>query len=73
MPGLVRKFVIFAGVDGLVLQPLAPKEKRGPVLPVRICYGTSSIAPVLKDDVDGQAATKKFEAFGIVGTLIAEM
>lgn len=63
MPGLVRKLLIFAAVDGLVLQPLAQKGQR-PAPPVKIAYNSGTIGPVL-GDVHGQG--KGFEAFGIVG------
>jgi hypothetical protein len=63
MPGLVRKILIFAGVDGLVLQPLGQRGQR----PAKIAYTDNSIGPVLKDGDAGDAAGKSFEAFGIVG------
>ena len=63
MPGLVRKLLIFAAVDGLVLQPLAQKGQR-PVPPVKIAYSSSAIGPALGDS-HGQS--KGFEAFGVVG------
>jgi hypothetical protein len=67
MPGLVRKLVVFAAVDGLILQPLAPKGQR-PVSPVKITYKSASIGPAL---ADGATATKSFEAFGVVGMQIS--
>lgn len=63
MPSLVRKLLIFAVVDGLVLQPLAQKGQR-PAPPVKIAYNNGAIGPVL-GDVHGQG--KGFEAFGLVG------
>lgn len=63
MPGLVRKLLIFAAVDGLVLQPLAQKGQR-PAPAISIAYSGNKIGPVL-----GEVASprRSFEAFGIVG------
>lgn len=63
MPGLVRKLLVVAAVDGLVLQPLAQKGQR-PAPPVKIAYNSGAIGPTL-GDVRGQS--KGFEAFGVVG------
>jgi hypothetical protein len=63
MPGLVRKLLIFAAVDGLVLQPLAQKGQR-PAPSVKIAYKDASIGPALGDTHNGEHG---FEAFGIVG------
>lgn len=65
MPGLVRKIVIFAAVDGLILQPLAQRGQR-PALATKIGWD-SGIGPALKDGVDGGSSGKGFEVFGIVG------
>jgi len=66
MPGLARKLLIFAAVDGLVLQPLAQRGTR-PAPAAKIAYKDCSIEPVLKDGGEGEGAGKSFEAFGIVG------
>lgn len=66
MPGLVRKVLIFAAVDGLVLQPLAQRGQR-PAPAANIAYKDNSIGPVLKDEGEGESPGKGFEAFGIVG------
>lgn len=63
MPGLVRKLLIFAAVDGLILQPLTPKGQR-PAPPVKVAYNGAAIGPAL---ADGAVPAKSFEAFGIVG------
>lgn len=67
MPGLARKVVICAAVDGLVLQPLnSKKERTQPAY--RIKYGDASIIPVPKDSVPAvPEPNSSFEAFGIVG------
>lgn len=67
MPGLVRKLLIFAAVDGLVLQPVAQKGQRAPA--AKIAYNDNNIGPALKQNVEGENGAKSFEAFGIVGEL----
>ncbi|KAH8687230.1 SacI homology domain-containing protein [Tricladium varicosporioides] len=67
MPGLVRKLLIFAAVDGLVLQPVAQKGQRVPA--AKIAYNDNIIGPALKQNVEGENSGKGFEAFGIVGLL----
>ncbi|ESZ91104.1 hypothetical protein SBOR_8504 [Sclerotinia borealis F-4128] len=68
MPGLVRKLLIFAAIDGLILQPVAQKGQR-PAPSSKLTYKDRHIGPILNDaqDVDGSA--KGFEAYGIVGLL----
>lgn len=62
MPGLVRKLLIVAAVDGLILQP--PSGQRA----VKIRYEDNAIVPVNKDaSTDSATGGKSFEAFGIVG------
>jgi hypothetical protein len=66
MPGLVRKILIFAAADGLVLQPLAQRGQR-PAQPAKIAYTDNCIGPVLKDGDIADATGKSFEAFGVIG------
>ncbi|KAL3422503.1 hypothetical protein PVAG01_06659 [Phlyctema vagabunda] len=69
MPGLVRKILIFAAIDGLVLQPLAQRGQ-GPAPAVKIAYKDKAIGPVQDDGVGtAEAVGRSFEAFGIVGLL----
>lgn len=75
MPGLVRKLLIFAAVDGLVLQPLAQRGQR-PAPAAKIAYRDNTIGPALKDegdDSEGSEPGKSFESFGIIGTCRSEM
>ncbi|KAJ5054059.1 uncharacterized protein L3040_000343 [Drepanopeziza brunnea f. sp. 'multigermtubi'] len=62
MSGLARKLVIFAAVDGLIL------EQRGRPA-TKITYKDSSILQVPKDGTRGEGTGKSFEAFGLVGLL----
>jgi hypothetical protein len=66
MPGLVRKLLIFAAVDGLVLQPLAQRGQR-PAPAAKIAYRDNSIVPALKDGSEENETGKSFESFGIIG------
>jgi hypothetical protein len=68
MPGLVRKLLIFATVDGLVLQPVLQKTSRGSSEPaIQLSYKGGSIGPVLQDKKYGGLEASTLEAHGIVG------
>ena len=69
MPGPVRKILIFAAVDGLILQPLAPRGQR-PATACKISYKDHSILPVAKYGYDSTASESNFEAFGIIGKML---
>ena len=65
-PGLVRKVLVFAAIDGLILQPLGQRGQR--LTPAaKIAYKDNNIGPVLRDGVESDEAGKSFEAFGVVG------
>lgn len=69
MPGLARKLLIFAAVDGLVLQPLVQRGQR-PATATQISYKDNHIGPAAQADTERSGDGKKgFEAFGIVGLL----
>ena len=68
MPNLVRKLVIVAAVDGLLLHPAAPKAQR-PVPSLQIKYSTGEIKalePHQEQDLGNN--TTSLEAHGIVGS-----
>ena len=65
MPGLVRKILIFAAVDGIVLQPQAQRGQR-PIPSVVVTYKDNAIGSPLRDG-DEERQGKSFEAFGIIG------
>lgn len=65
MPGLVRKFIVFATGDGLILQPLAQKGQKSPS--TKISYADNTISAASKDEVCAEGSKQCFEAFGIVG------
>lgn len=62
MTGIAKKILIYATIDGLVIQPLAQKQR--PSSSVKILYSDGSILPTVKDD---DVVSPKFEAFGIIG------
>lgn len=68
MPGIVRKLLIFAAVDGLVLQPLAQRGQR-PIAASKIIYKDRSIVPHLNESDEDSTVANSFEAFGVVGGL----
>lgn len=75
MPGLARKVLICAAVDGLVLHPLGSKREQGQRSPpnalTKVRYGDASISTISSRDAGGGAdlsqPNSSFEAFGIVG------
>lgn len=62
MPGLARKLLIFAAVDGIYI------EQRGRPA-TKIAYKDNSITQISKDVSHAESSGKNFEAFGIVGRL----
>ncbi|KAJ3484660.1 hypothetical protein NLG97_g7001 [Lecanicillium saksenae] len=69
MPGLARKVLICAAVDGLIIQPLSTKGQR-PFKPVQIKYADTSISSVSREQVpDISASDSSFEAFGVIGLI----
>lgn len=68
MPGLARKIIICAAVDGLVLYPISSKKDQRPSAPIKLKYGDASVLSIARDTVpDTSKANSSFEAFGIVG------
>jgi hypothetical protein len=68
MPGLARKVVIYAAVDGLILQPHSSRKEQRPSPPYQIRYGDAAISAISRDiSADIGKANASFEAFGIVG------
>lgn len=84
MPGIVRKLLIFAAVDGLVLQPVASprsqNSQRHTTAPLKISYNPPHlISPTISDEShrsrpgssSGEVASGAYlEAYGIVGILV---
>ncbi|KAK7429602.1 hypothetical protein QQZ08_003797 [Neonectria magnoliae] len=69
MPGVARKIIICAAIDGLILQPLSSKGQR-PYQPVRIKYGDATLSSVPREQVpDTSKPDSSFEAFGVIGLI----
>ena len=68
MPSLVRKLLIFAAVDGLILQP-APPRNHPPTTQqaIKVDY-KGNVGPLLKDRREEDTAPDSIEAHGIIGT-----
>lgn len=67
MPGLARKLLIFAAVDGLFLQPIGQRASSTDAGGIRLEYGSNKITTVTKQD-DG--TDSGLEVHGIVGRSI---
>ncbi|KAL7790400.1 phosphoinositide phosphatase [Trichoderma ceciliae] len=69
MPGLARKVLVFAAVDGLVIQPLSSKGQK-PSQPARVKYGDASVSSAARDQLpDSAKADSFFEALGVIGLI----
>ncbi|KAI9172462.1 Phosphatidylinositide phosphatase SAC2 [Paramyrothecium foliicola] len=67
MPGLARKIIICAAIDGIIIQPLSSKGQR-PFQPVRVKYGDASVSSAPRDAIpDTSKPDSSFEAFGVIG------
>lgn len=66
MPGIVRKFLIYAAVDGLVLQPFAQRGQR-PQTAVTIDYKSHTVRPLLSSSEGQQDKDKQLESYGVIG------
>ena len=62
MPGLARKLLIFAAVDGLLITETRPGRPT-----TKIAYKDNSITQVPRDGAHVESSEKGFEAFGLVG------
>ncbi|KAI0455026.1 SacI homology domain-containing protein [Xylaria acuta] len=70
MPGLARKLLICAAVDGLIIQPLATKGQTRTPTSVKVKYGDATVTSIPRDQAATPEATppnSSFEAFGIIG------
>jgi hypothetical protein len=68
MPSLVRKLLIFAAVDGLILQPSPPRNHPPATQQaIKIDY-KGNVGPLLKDRREEDTAPVSVEAHGIIGT-----
>ncbi|KAG6014667.1 hypothetical protein E4U43_006283 [Claviceps pusilla] len=69
MSGIARKVLVYAAIDGLVLQPLSTKGQR-PLQSIKIRYGDSSISAIPRDQVpDKPGPDSSFEVYGVIGLI----
>ncbi|KAG5973268.1 hypothetical protein E4U55_000618 [Claviceps digitariae] len=69
MPGIARKVLIYAAIDGLILQPLSTKGQR-PFQSVKIRYGDSSISALPRDQIlEKPDPDLSFEVYGVIGLI----
>lgn len=64
MPGIVRKLIIFATTDGLVLQPHGGSDQSNPL---RIDFKSRSIGPHVKVQPETFRQSPHLESHGIIG------
>ena len=69
MPGLVHKLVVFAAVDGLILQPLGHRNEGLPP-PILIEYKTRRLTSLKPLAIEEREKGSSFEAHGIVGIVL---
>ena len=65
MPGIVRKLLVFAAVDGIILQPAPRNHPSGAQQAIKIDY-KGNVGPLLHDHREHDAS---FEAHGVIGKI----
>ncbi|TLD27493.1 putative transporter [Venturia nashicola] len=71
MPGLIRKILICAAADGLILQPISSRAniKATDQSSIKLDYKSHAISPLLKDRRQEDATSSTIEVHGVVGLL----
>ncbi|KAL2357087.1 SacI homology domain-containing protein [Cryomyces antarcticus] len=69
MAPLVRRLLIIAAVDGLILQPVAQRNHAPSGSSIKIDYKSNTISPLLRERKDEDSKPSTLEAHGIVGLL----
>jgi hypothetical protein len=64
---MIRRVLIFATVDGLILQPAPSRNQRTTEQAIKVEYKTNIISPLLKDKRDADTAPATLDTHGIVG------
>lgn len=68
MPGIIRKLVIFAAVDGLVLQPWTQRTQPTSLPSLEINYKTRRVTRTLHaENLEHVDSAQKLEAHGLIG------
>lgn len=69
MPSFARRILIFAAVDGLILQPAPPRNHKPTTdQAIKVEYRSSKIGPLRKDRRDEEYSPHILDSHGIVGT-----
>jgi len=67
MPGIVRKLLIFAAADAVILQPSPPRNHPPATQQaIRVDY-KGNVGPLLKDRREEDTTPTSLEAHGIIG------
>ncbi|KAF1809516.1 SacI domain-containing protein [Eremomyces bilateralis CBS 781.70] len=70
MPGIVRRMLVLAAIDGLVLQPIPPRNQKPATEPaITVGYRTNVIQPLQHERREEAKLSSSFEAHGVVGLL----
>lgn len=69
MSSLVRKILIYAVTEGLILRPLPQRDGQAPSSPIKIFFDDNRIEQLNNSDFEEQVPDKFFEAFGVIGFL----
>lgn len=65
MPSIVRKLLIVAAVDGLLLHPSGHKSQQIPS--IKITYGKNDITVVKESSPTDDKSSTSIDSFGVVG------
>ena len=69
MPGLIRKLLIYASVNGLVIQAHGSIDHRKAV---QIDYSTQRVRDCSAEDASKNKKEVQLEAYGLIGSLLSE-
>jgi hypothetical protein len=67
MPGLVRRVLVFAAIDGLILQPAPPRNHLPTTQQAIKIDFKGNVAPLMKDRRDEDTTPTALETHGILG------
>lgn len=71
MPGLIRKILICAAADGLILQQISSRANIKSIeqSSIKLDYESHAISPLLKDRRQEDAIPSTIEVYGVVGII----
>lgn len=69
MPGIVRRMLVLAAIDGLILQPVSPRnQKPATEQAIKVSYKTNAVHSLHHDRREDARPPLSVEAHGVVGT-----